>query len=557
VSGVDAVQEGDALSEAVPVRHRPVGSSSRSDAGTLGLLALAEVVGGLQDAITVCDAERRFVFANSAACQMLGLPFEQLRGRDFLDVTPARERETVMARFAEPGRASVDASDEFTGILSRPDGTEREMVSYSFPIDMAGAPHSVMVLRDVTDTRAASRTAAALAQAAAQLVGTGTTTEILVGMARHAVQGTRALQCGIAVVGDDHNLILGGYKPMTEARRLLSLAPPEEVIEGMTAGRILVGAIPGAPVVLPDARAIWEAHPAIKAFASALNLDWQAGVYLPLSWEGRVMGLFGVYLPRGLTGPSEAELSFYTALADQCAVAVTNAQLASQAREAAALQERARLARELHDSVSQALFSMTMHARAAQLAMGKGGVDENGQLGRSVAQLAELARGALAEMRALIFELRPGALAEEGLVAALTKRVGALNVREEVTVTMEGPEQRLELPVQVEEHLYRIATEALHNVVKHAGADRATVSVSAQDGAVDVVVRDNGSGFDLSAGHPGHIGLSTMAERAEAIGAELTVTSEVGAGTTVAVSLHVDRAAQAPAATESAPSDAG
>jgi signal transduction histidine kinase len=100
-------------------------------------------------------------------------------------------------------------------------------------------------------------------------------------------------------------------------------------------------------------------------------------------------------------------LAFYTALADQAAVAVTNARLAASL-------ERSRLARDLHDSVSQALFSMTMHARAAQLAMATAGLDESGPLGRSVTQLAELTRGALAEMRALIFELRPGALAEEG-----------------------------------------------------------------------------------------------------------------------------------------------
>ena len=89
--------------------------------------------------------------------------------------------------------------------------------------------------------------------------------------------------------------------------------------------------------------------------------------------------------------------------------------------------------------MSQALFSMTMHARAAQLAMAKAGVDDSGPLGRSVAQLAELARGALAEMRALIFELRPGALAEEGLVAALAKQAAALSAREQVSVSVEGP----------------------------------------------------------------------------------------------------------------------
>ena len=116
--------------------------------------------------------------------------------------------------------------------------------------------------------------------------------------------------------------------------------------------------------------------------------------------------MFAVYLPSGLAGPSEAELAFYTALADQAAVALINFRLHSQARQAATSLERARVARELHDSVSQGLFSMTMHARAARLAMAQAGLGESGPLGSSIVALAELTRGALAEMRALIFELR-------------------------------------------------------------------------------------------------------------------------------------------------------
>ena len=125
---------------------------------------------------------------------------------------------------------------------------------------------------------------------------------------------------------------------------------------------------------------------------------------------------------------------------------------------------------------------MTMHARAAQLALARAGLEESGPLGRSIAELAELTRGALAEMRALIFELRPAALAEEGLVAALRKQAAALSAREQVAVTVQGPEERLDLEAGVEEHLYRIASEALHNVVKHARRRAAAVTVTTQAG---------------------------------------------------------------------------
>jgi signal transduction histidine kinase len=397
----------------------------------------------------------------------------------------------------------------------------------------------------------------ALAQTTAQLVGARNTDEILAGIARHAVEGTRALSCGITVVGDGHRLVAGGgYGPgyglapasgetRSAGRIALAGAVGEEVIEAMTAGSIAIGEPPGKPVVLPDARSTWEASPVIKDFAATLKgLDWRAGVYVPLSWENRVFGLFGVYLPTGMAGPSEAELAFYIALADQAAVVVTNARLTSQARQGAALLERARLARELHDSVSQALFSMTMHARAAQLSLAKAGLDETGPLARSIAQLADLTRGALAEMRALIFELRPGALAEEGVVDALRKQGAALTAREQIAISVEGPEERLELEPGVEEHLYRIVSEALHNVVKHAHAGNAAVSVVEDAGVLRVAVTDDGAGFDPDADHAGHLGLSTMAERAKIIGAELTVTSVPGTGTTVALSLP-DRQDQA------------
>ncbi len=199
------------------------------------------------------------------------------------------------------------------------------------------------------------------------------------------------------------------------------------------------------------------------------------------------------------------------------------------------------MARELHDSVSQSLFSMSMHTRAAQLALALAGLDETGPLGRAIAELAGLTRGALAEMRALIFELRPGALAEEGLVAALRKQAAALTAREETVITVQGPDERLNLGAAAEEHLYRIVSEALHNVVNHARAGSATVDVTDAAGSLRVAVRDDGAGFDRDSEHPGHLGLTTMAERAATIGAELAVASTPGNGTTVVVSLPHDR----------------
>ena len=461
----------------------------------------------LQDGITVVDAERRFVYANPAACQMLGYPLEQLRGRDFLGSIPAREHTIMLARFSDQlGGSAGEVPAPFTCNLRGPDGSEREIVYSSFAVDVTGSRLRVAIFQDLTGPRAAGRAAVALAQTAAQLVGAGTTEEILAGIARHAVEGTRALACGITVVDDDHEVAsTGGYGlPAASVEAMAALRSP------IASGSLTLDDVPAGdailtdkPIVLPDARSVWEGDPATEAFAATLTgLGWQAAVFLPLCWEKRVFGVFGVYLPSGLAGPSEVELAFYTALADQAAVAVTSARLGSEARQAAALLERTRLARELHDSVSQALFSMTMHARAAQLALAKAGLEESGPLGRSIAELAELTRGALAEMRALIFELRPAALAEEGLVAALRKQGAALSAREQVAVTVQGPEERLNLEAGVEEHLYRIVSEALHNVVKHARANRAAVTVTAQAGSLHVMVRDDGAASIPTPGTP-------------------------------------------------------
>ena len=506
------------------------GSSALADAAALGLPALAEVLARTEDGIAVIDAGRRYVYANPAACRMLGHPVEELRGEDFLGSFRVSERGTVLGHL--PGELDAAAAP-FLCIIAGPGGTEREIDCSTFAIDMAGSLHCVAIFRDRTDHRAAARTAAALAQATAQVVGTGTTEEILVGIARHAVDGTRAPAVGIIVVDDDRKLaVSGGYGFPDAVRSRAAWNAGAVTMDDLPGGDPLLA---GKTVVLPDARTGWEASPVLSGFAATLNdLDWRGAVYVPLSWEGQVLGVFGVYLPSGLSGPSEAELAFYTALADQATVAVTNARLAAAI-------ERSRLARELHDSVSQALFSMTMHARAAQLAMAKADLDERSPLGRSIVQLAELTRGALAEMRALIFELRPGALAEEGLVAALRKQGAALTAREQVAVIVQGPQERLELGAGVEEHLYRIVSEALHNVIKHARAASATVSVTAGEGIVAVSVRDDGAGFDVGAEHAGHLGLSTMAERAAVIGADLTITSAPGTGTMVALSLPYGR----------------
>jgi signal transduction histidine kinase len=272
---------------------------------------------------------------------------------------------------------------------------------------------------------------------------------------------------------------------------------------------------------------------------AALRPYWETGswddvVLVPLVAAGRAFGELHVHLPTG-GRLAPADETFLVALADQAAVAALNATLFTAAAQTAAVLERQRLARDLHDSVSQALFSMTLHARAAQRHLAAAGVTETEPAAVEVARLHELTQGALAEMRALIFELRPGALAEEGLAAALTKQAAALTAREQVPVVVHAPDNPVDLPPEVAEHLYRLTLEALHNALKHAQASQLDVTVRVEDHHLLVAVDDDGVGFDPSQPHPGHLGLHTMSDRARAIGAELRVKSHIGAGTRITV----------------------
>jgi signal transduction histidine kinase len=239
----------------------------------------------------------------------------------------------------------------------------------------------------------------------------------------------------------------------------------------------------------------------------------------------------------------------FAALTTLCLAAIvserrhTAVELAESQRregERAAL-ERQRIARDLHDSVSQSLFSTTLHVRTAQHALELEQLDTGGPVGEELSEIGQLTRGALAEMRALIFELQPGALAEEGLVAALGKQASALNAREGLAIEVDGPDERLPVGVEVEEQLYRVGQEALANVVKHARAGSATVRIAATHDTVSIEVSDDGRGFDPAAVGPDHFGLRSMRGRVADLGGRLEITSIPGRGTTLRVEVPAQR----------------
>ena len=271
-------------------------------------------------------------------------------------------------------------------------------------------------------------------------------------------------------------------------------------------------------------------------------------MHLPIQLDNELFGVFCVAFSRAHAfGRGEQRL--FSSLAQRVALAIDNAQLYEQTKELAVVEERSRLARELHDAVTQTLFSASLIAEILP-ELWASDPEEGRQL---LQELQQLSRGALAEMRTLLLELRPAALVEASLENLLHQLAEAVTGREGVPVEV-AVEGRCDLPPDVHVALYRIAQEALNNVVKHAQASRVGVrlrcglSVSRQQGQfegkwlggrdrelVELSICDDGRGFDPNAVPSGRLGLGIIRERAQAIGATLDIRTEPECGTQIRV----------------------
>jgi signal transduction histidine kinase len=280
----------------------------------------------------------------------------------------------------------------------------------------------------------------------------------------------------------------------------------------------------GEPLLVPDVsqepRYVWMR-----------GSETRSELTVPLKTKGEVIAVLDVQSDQ-LNAFDESDLLVLQSLAHQAAIAIDNARLYEQARRLAVVEERQRLARELHDSVTQALYGVTLYAEATarQLA------SERVELATEhLRELRDTAQEALREMRLLIFELRPSVLESEGLVTALRTRLEAVEERAglgvELRVEGEAP-----VPPGIEEGLYRIAQEALTNALKHARASNVCVTLRRGAEAVVLEIADDGLGFDPStAVEGGGLGMEGMIERAAAMGGELVLDSEPGGGTSVRV----------------------
>jgi PAS domain S-box-containing protein len=238
--------------------------------------------------------------------------------------------------------------------------------------------------------------------------------------------------------------------------------------------------------------------------------------------HGQIAGMRGTV--EDITERKQAENELYQ----------REAELALASHQRVITEERQRLARELHDSVSQALYGISLGVNTALTLLD---VDRNKVLEALDYSLAQT-RAALTEMRALIFALRPEALATEGVVAALSKATAALIASRNVEIELSLCDEP-DVSLEVKEVLYRIAQEALQNAVKHARCSRLHVSLTRERDRLSLEVHDNGVGFDPQAQYPGHLGLKSMRERAVSVGGRLDITSASGHGTQIRVRIPI------------------
>ena len=440
--------------------------------------------------IFLIDVEsRRIVESNATFREALGYSEEELHSMTLYDVV-ADDFAGVDAnirRVLKQGRPSVGERKYI-----RKDGTLLDVEVSASIILRDGRKTLAAVAHDITERVRAQHMleerVATLSGIAGELTLDRPAETLLGDLARSVVNASTAVACGVVLIGEQEGAVhlFGSYglpedytAGLSEAYRAGVKSPSLEAYRSRepVLVRDLRARILGDPLYAPVHRFVRDA-------------PWDIVYSLPLVSRGLALGtIFFCFLPEG--EPGEDEKIFLRAVADQAAVAVENARLFSEARGKAALEERQKLARELHDSVSQALYGIALGVETARELL----PDDPERAAEPLDYATTLAEAGMTEMRALIFELRPESLEKEGLVAALEKQAAAVQARHGIRVEAEL-DREPEASLEIKEALYRVAQEALHNTVKHARAANVKLKLEESPDEFALTISDDGVGFD-------------------------------------------------------------
>jgi PAS domain S-box-containing protein len=487
------------------------------------------------DGLVITDLHGNLVDANPAFCSMHGYDTcEELVGRQATEWVHPDYRQ-----LHEDYAATVKAGGRYQaqGVHVRKDGTSFPVEVHGSAFAYRGALHVLGVVRDVTERARAyellerrvkerTRELSTLLEISKDVAST-LELEPLLGLILDQLKTVVDYTDSSLLVFEGEDLVTVGYRgPVPQERIMGTRFPPSQ-------GRMMLEG-PGymmEPIIIDDIRSDAPLARAYRQVVGEERLRKDFGhvrswLGVPLVSKGQPIGLLAIIHDKpGHYTERHAELA--RTIANQAAVAIENAGLYEQAQSTAALEERQRLARELHDSVSQALYGITLGADAAITLLER---DPN-RVAEPLEYVRLLAEAGLAEMRALIFELRPESLENEGLIVALEKQAAALRTRHEISVRTTICCEEPDVPLEAKEALYRVAQEALHNTVKHARASSVELNLQCGANGVTLWISDDGVGFDPAGSFPGHLGLKSMRERTMRLGGTLEVTSEPGKGT--------------------------
>jgi PAS domain S-box-containing protein len=489
------------------------------------------------DGLVITDLDGNLVDANPAFCSMHGYDSCELlvgsHATAWLHPDHHRLHEEFVATIKAGGRFQAQAVDV------RKDGTPFPVEVHGSTFAYRGEPHALVVVRDVTERARAyelleqrveerTRELSTLLEISNDVAST-LELEPLLGLTLDQLGTVVDYTDSSLLVFEGEDLVTVAYRgPIPQEQMMGTRFPPGP--------RRMILERPGQimePIIIDDVRSDTPLAIAYRQVVGEERLMRDFGhirswLGVPLISKERAIGLLAI-IHEEPGHYTDRHIGLATAFANQAAVAIENARLYERVQSAAVLEERQRLARELHDSVSQALYGITLGADAALKLLKQ---DPDGAA-EPVDYILSLAQAGLAEMRALIFELRPESLESEGLIAALEKQAAALRARHEITVRVTTLCEEPDVPPEAKDSIYRVAQEALHNTVKHARANHVEIHLECGADGVVLEIIDDGAGFDPSSDFPGHLGLHSMRERAELLGGTLDVESRPGRGTSI------------------------
>lgn len=500
----------------------------------------------LLDGDTILDA-------NEAAVRMMGYPDKAtLQGLAPYDFSPEfqPDGQTSIAKYQKVIAAALEkGSQRFEWIHRRADGRNVpvEVLLVVVPVGGQGILHVTwrdvterVLVREQLEAGIAARThelerRQAVAASLADILKVINSTRPQAEMLDYIVQqACRLVDASVCVL---HHIDYQSQFVSIEA----SCGLPAELLDvsgfplgSARADDVILAAQPVAIGDLPQPKSATHQDSTVYRWQQTMGRAYRAFLAVPLVMQDRVYGSLAFYFKSARVFDQQ-EIDLAMSLGDQAALAIENARLRHEAQNTAVAAERTRLARELHDAVTQTLFSASLIAEVLPMLW-----EKDAEAGRErLAELRELTRGALAEMRTLLLELRPSTLSESRLDDLLRQLAEGVVGRSRLPVQVRVCGERT-LPVEVKVALYRIAQESLANVVRHAAATCVEITLDLAPESVRLSIEDDGSGFDASDVTPTSLGLGIMRERADSIGASLEIVSELGHGTRVDVCWPAD-----------------